>query len=170
MAATSWSRDLGELEVPETLHALIASRLDGLGSGDRALLQDAAILGKSFTLEALSAVTGATPSELEPRLLDLTRREFLVHELDPRSPERGQYAFVQGIIREIAYGMLSRADRRARHLAVAHHFEAVGDDELAGVVASHYLEALKATPEGADREALSARARDWLAQAAGARY
>jgi len=159
-------RDPGELEVPETLHALIASRLDGLGSGDRALLQDAAILGKSFTLEALAAVTGATPSELEPRLLDLTRREFLVHELDPRSPERGQYAFVQGIIREIAYGMLSRADRRARHLAVAHHFEAVGDDELAGVVASHYLEALKATTEGTDREALSARARDWLAQAA----
>jgi class 3 adenylate cyclase/tetratricopeptide (TPR) repeat protein len=158
--------DLGELEVPETLHALIASRLDSLASGDRALLQDAAILGKSFTLDALSAVTGATPTELEPRLLDLTRREFLVHELDPRSPERGQYAFVQGIIREIAYGMLSRADRRARHLAVAHHFEAVGDDELAGVVASHYLEALRATPEGADREALSARARDWLAQAA----
>ncbi len=159
-------RDLGELEVPETLHALVASRLDGLRVDDRALLQDAAILGKSFTLDALSAVTGVDASVLEPRLLDLTRREFLVHELDPRSPERGQYAFVQGIIREIAYGMLSRADRRARHLAVAHHFEAVGDDELAGVVASHYLEALKATPEGADREALSARARDWLAQAA----
>jgi class 3 adenylate cyclase/tetratricopeptide (TPR) repeat protein len=158
--------DLGELEVPETLHALIASRLDGLGPDDRTLLQDAAILGKSFTLEALSAVTGADGVSLEPRLLGLIRREFLARETDPRSPERGQYTFVQGIIREIAYGMLSRADRRSRHLAVAHHFEAAGDDELAGAVAAHYVEALQATAPGPDREALSARARDWLAQAA----
>ena len=158
--------DLGELKVPETLHALIASRLDGLGHEDRALLQDAAVLGKCFTIEALSAVTGAGPPSLEPRLLDLSRREFLARESDPRSPERGQYAFLQAIIREIAYGMLSKADRRARHLAVAHHFESAGDDELAGAVAAHYVEALRATPAGPDREALSARARDWLAQAA----
>jgi len=158
--------DLGELEVPETLHSLIASRLDGLGAEDRALLQDAAILGKSFTLEALAAVTGAQSTALEPRLHDLTRREFLVREADPRSPERGQYAFVQSIIREIAYGMLSKADRRARHLAVAHHLEAAGDDELAGVVAAHYVEALRATAPGPDADALAARARDWLAQAA----
>jgi len=158
--------DLGELEVPTTLHALIASRLDGLGPADRALLQDAAVLGKSFTLEALSAVTGAEAVSLKSRLLDLTRREFVVRETDPRSPERGQYSFVQGIIREIAYGMLSKADRRARHLAVAHHLEAADDDELASAVAAHYVEALRATPDGPERDALSARARDWLAQAA----
>jgi class 3 adenylate cyclase len=158
--------DLGELEVPETLHALIASRLDGLEPADRALLQDAAILGKSFTLEALSAVTSRPVEDLQPQLHDLSRREFLARDVDPRSPERGQYAFVQAIIREIAYGMLSKADRRARHLAVAHHFEAAGDDELAGAVAAHYVEALRSTPDGPDRDALSARARDWLAQAA----
>jgi class 3 adenylate cyclase/tetratricopeptide (TPR) repeat protein len=158
--------DLGELQVPETLHALIASRLDALGPEDRALLQDAAVLGKSFTLAALAAVTGADADALEPRLLDLTRKEFLIHEVDPRSPERGQYAFVQGIIREVAYGMLSKADRRARHLTVAHHLEAADDDELAGAVAAHYVEALRATPEGPDADALAARARDWLGQAA----
>ena len=158
--------DLGELEVPETLHALIASRLDALIPDDRALLQDAAILGKCFTVDTLSAVTGADAASIEPRLLDLSRREFVVRESDPRSPERGQYAFVQSIIREIAYGMLSKADRRTRHLAVAHHLEASGDDELASAVAAHYVEALRATPSGPDRQALSARARDWLAQAA----
>jgi len=158
--------DLGEIQVPETLHALIASRLDALGAEDRALLQDAAILGKSFTLDALSVVTDADPAFLEPRLLDLSRKEFLVFEADPRSPERGQYAFVQSIIREVAYGMLSKVDRRSRHLAAAHHFEAAGDDELAGVVAAHYVEALGATPSGPDADALAARARDWLGQAA----
>jgi tetratricopeptide (TPR) repeat protein len=159
--------DLGEIQVPETLHALIASRLDGLGAEDRGLLQDAAILGKSFPLDALAAVTAAEPASLETRLLDLTRKEFLVFEADPRSPERGQYAFVQSIIREVAYGMLSKSDRRSRHLAAAHHLEAAEDDELAGVVAAHYVEALRATPEGPDADALAARARDWLGQAAG---
>ena len=105
-------------------------------------------------------------ASLEPRLLDFTRKEFLAFEADPRSPERGQYAFVQSIIREVAYGMLSKADRRSRHLAAAHHFEAAADDELAGVVAAHYVEALGATQPGPDADALAARARDWLGQAA----
>ncbi len=158
--------DLGELQVPETLHALIASRLDALGPEDRGLLQDSAVLGKTFTLEALSAVTGQDAASLEPRLLDLVRKEFLTYEADPRSPERGQFGFVQGIIREVAYGMLSKADRRSRHLAVAHHFEATGDEEVAGAVAAHYVEALAATPEGPDADALAARARDALGLAA----
>ena len=157
--------DLGELDVPETLQALVASRLDDLGAEDRALLQDAAVLGKSFTLEALSAVTGMATTGLVPRLHDLSRREFLVREADPRSPERGQYAFLQAIIREVAYGMLAKSNRRRGHLAVAHHLEAADDEELAGAVAAHYLEALRATPAGPDADALAARARDWLQQA-----
>jgi len=158
--------DLGDFRIPETLHALIASRLDALGEDDRALLQDAAVLGKSFTLDALAAVTGQDAASLEPRLRDLTKKEFLAFEADARSPERGQYAFVQGLIQEVASGMLSKADRRSRHLAAAHHFESVADDEIAGVVAAHYVEALGATPDGPDADALAARARDWLGQAA----
>ena len=158
--------DVGELQVPETLHALVASRLDTLGPEQRALAQDAAVLGKTFTLESLAAVSGADTAAIELALQELVRREFLLHEADPRSPERGQYGFVQSIIREVAYGMLSKADRRERHLATAHHFEAAGDDELAGVVAAHYTEALKASSPGPDADALAARARDWLGQAA----
>ena len=60
----------------------------------------------------------------------------------PRSPERGQYGFVQALVREVAYGTLARRDRRARHLAAARYFEALGDDELAGVLATHYLDGL----------------------------
>ncbi len=157
---------LGELQIPETLHALVASRLDGLGSEDRGLLQDAAVLGKTFTLQSLAVLTGADTVTLEPRMLNLARKEFLTHEADPRSPERGQFGFVQSIIREVAYGMLSKADRRTRHLTAAHHFEAAGEDELAGLVAAHYVEALAATPAGPDADALAARARDALGEAA----
>ncbi|MGQ0670435.1 MAG: adenylate/guanylate cyclase domain-containing protein, partial [Actinomycetota bacterium] len=158
--------DLGTLEIPDTLHALIAARLDALPTEDRALLQDASVLGKSFTIEALAAVTGEDRDGLEPRLRELAKREFLMQEGDPRSPERGLYTFLQSLIREVAYGTLSKADRRRRHLAAAHHMESVGDEELAGVVATHYVEAFRATPEGPDADALAARARDWLSQAA----
>ena len=41
--------EIDALEVPETLHALIAARLDGLTPDERRALQDAAVLGKSFT-------------------------------------------------------------------------------------------------------------------------
>jgi len=159
------ARPLEDLEVPETLQALIASRLDALDPQDRALLQNAAVLGKSFTTDALAAVSGQDPGTFELRLHELIRREFLLLEADPRSPERGQYAFTQSLIREVAYGTLSKGDRRARHLTVAHHFEAAEDEELAGVVAAHYVEALNATSSGPDADALAARARDWLTQA-----
>ena len=158
--------ELGTLEIPATLHALIAARLDALPAEDRTLLQDASVLGKSFTIEALAAVTGEQREALEPRLRELTKKEFLKQEGDPRSPERGQYALLQALIREVAYATLSKANRRRRHLAASHHLESLGDEELAGVVATHYVEAFHATPEGPDADALAARARDWLSQAA----
>ena len=50
--------EIGSLEVPETLHALIAARLDGLAAEERRVLQDAAVLGKTFTRDALAALAG----------------------------------------------------------------------------------------------------------------
>ena len=114
-----------DLAVPGSLRALIASRLDALEPADRSLLQDAAVLGQSFTRgRAGRGDAGMTADDLEPRLRGLVRREMLALETDPRSPERGQYAFVQALIREVAYGTLARRERRSRHLAAARHFEA----------------------------------------------
>ncbi|MCV0402824.1 MAG: AAA family ATPase [Chloroflexi bacterium] len=158
--------DLSELAVPETLHALIAARLDGLDSSERSLLQDAAVLGISFGADALAALSGDPVAEIEPKLRHLAQRELIVLDDDPRSPERGQYRFVQGLIREVAYGTLARRDRRARHLAAARHFESLGDDELAGVLAEHYLEAHRAQPDGEEGAAVAAQARVALRAAA----
>jgi class 3 adenylate cyclase/tetratricopeptide (TPR) repeat protein len=151
--------DLTSLAVPETLQALIAARLDALEPGDRTLLQDASVLGQSFAVSALAAVSGADAEGLEPRLRALVRRELLHLDADPRSPERGQYTFVQGLIREVAYGTLAKRDRRSRHLAAARYFEGIGEDELAGALAAHYLAAYRAAPEGAEGEAVAAQAR-----------
>jgi len=158
--------DLGELAVPETLRSLIASRLDALDPQDRSLLQDGSVLGQRFSMAALSAVSGLATDEIEPRLHHLVKRELLDVEIDARSPERGQYGFVQSLIQEVAYGTLARRDRRTRHLAAARYFEAQGDDELAGVLASHYLAAREASAEGAEADAVAAQARIALKGAA----
>jgi predicted ATPase/class 3 adenylate cyclase len=157
--------ELSALTIPQTLHALIASRLDALPPEERALVQEAAVLGKTFSVSALTVLTHRKPDELEPLLRDLVRKELLSIDNDPRSPERGQYGFVQSVIREVAYGTLSRRDREQKHLAAAGYFESLADPELTGVVAAHYVEAQAALPEGPERDALGALAQEWLKQA-----
>ncbi|HEX6655086.1 MAG TPA: hypothetical protein VF153_02630, partial [Candidatus Limnocylindria bacterium] len=158
--------DLAQIAVPETLVALIAARLDSLEREERSLLQDAAVLGQSFSVAALAAVSGADESALEPRLASLVRREFLTRDADPRSPEHGQFAFVQALVREVAYNTLGKTERKARHLATARHFEALGTDELAGALARHYLAAHGNATDEAEANALAVQARIALKAAA----
>ena len=117
------------LEVPETLHALIAARLDGVSPDERRVLQDGAVLGKTFTKAALSALSELSEADLEPLLTSLARKEVLGVQSDPRSPEHGQYGFLQDLVRHVAYETLSKRERKARHLAAAAHLENVFADE-----------------------------------------
>ncbi len=158
--------DLSDLSVPASLHALIASRLDNLDPADRSLLQAASVIGKTFGADALAAVSGLTPDELVGQLRGLVRREMLTLEADPRSPERGQYGFVQGLIREVAYGTLARRDRRRMHIAAARYFESLDDEGIAGALAEHYVAAYKAQPDGPEGAAVAAQARVALRGAA----
>jgi tetratricopeptide (TPR) repeat protein len=151
--------DITDLAVPTSLQALIGARLDALDPVDRQLLQDAAVLGQTFSVTSLAAVSGTGSDVLEGRLRALVRRELLVEENDPRSPERGQFGFVQALIREVAYGTIALADRRARHLAAARHFEALGEDSIAGALAAHYVAAYRSSADGPERDALAAQAR-----------
>jgi class 3 adenylate cyclase len=158
--------DLPELAVPETLHALIAARLDALPQEERALITDAAVLGLSFSVDALRALADLDAETAAARLGSLVKRELLVLDIEPRSPERGQYRFVQGVVREVAYQSLAKRDRRTKHVAAARYFEGLGEEDLAGVLASHYLAAYLATPAGPEADALAAQARVTLRAAA----
>jgi class 3 adenylate cyclase/tetratricopeptide (TPR) repeat protein len=158
--------DLSALAVPSTLTALIASRLDALSTEDRTLISDAAVLGQSFTLAGLSHVSGLSVDVLSNDLLALVRREIFTLDTDPRSPERGQYAFVQALIREVAYNTLAKADRKRRHLSAARYFESLGTDELAGGLAGHYLAAYRNSAEGPEADAVAGQARIALRAAA----
>jgi len=156
---------IGALEVPETLHALIAARIDDLSPDERAVVQDASVLGKSFSVAGLTALSGRSGEQLEPLLASLVRKEFFSVEADPRSPERGQYSFLQDLLQRVAYDTLSRADRRSRHLAAAEHLETVLETEAAEVVAAHYVDAYRAAPEAAGAAEIRARAGDALVRA-----
>jgi tetratricopeptide (TPR) repeat protein len=153
------------LAVPETLHALIASRLDGLPADERRLVQDASVLGKAFTTAALTSL--ADPGrDVEPLLASLVRKEVLGLQADPRSPEYGQYVFLQDIVRHVAYETLARRDRRTRHLAAAAHLTRAFDvDEVVEVIASHYLAAHEAGPDATDAAEVRERARTMLERA-----
>ncbi|HEU5278417.1 MAG TPA: adenylate/guanylate cyclase domain-containing protein [Gaiellaceae bacterium] len=155
------------LEVPETLQALIAARLDGLSAEERRLLQDGAVFGKTFTRQALAAISGLDETQLEPLLAGLVRKEVLSIQADPRSPEHGQYGFLQDLVRRVAYETLSKRERKARHLAAAMQIEQafVSEQEVVEVLASHYLAAYEAATEDADAEQIKQRAADLLARA-----
>jgi class 3 adenylate cyclase/tetratricopeptide (TPR) repeat protein len=163
--------EVSNLDVPETLQALVASRLDGLAVGERSLLQDASVLGHSFTAAAAAALSGRPEREVESVLDGLVTKQMLARDDDPRSPERGQYVFLQGLVRTVAYGTLTRRARKSRHLAAARFLEESWPGEsrdIAEVLASHFMEAISAEPDADDVGELRRTARDKLAAAGGA--
>ena len=145
--------DVGELAVPDSLHALLAARLDDLDPGVRRLVADAAVLGTTFPAEALIAVSGQDEAAVRAALAELVHREVLTISAEPLSPERGSYGFAQDMLRQVAYDTLSRRDRKTRHLKVAAHLRAAfpGDgEEVTDVIARHYLDAMEAVPDDPD--------------------
>jgi class 3 adenylate cyclase/tetratricopeptide (TPR) repeat protein len=141
------TRELADVALPDSLHALVGARLDRLDEESRSLIQDAAVLGQSFTLEGMKVLTGAEPEALERELRGLVHRDLLRHDDDPRSPERGQFQFVQSVIREVAYGRIAKVDRKDKHLRVAEYYEREAPVEAAAVIASHYMSAYEADPD-----------------------
>ncbi|HLX78217.1 MAG TPA: AAA family ATPase, partial [Acidimicrobiales bacterium] len=145
--------ELSALAVPDSLHALLAARLDALDQATRSLVAVASVLGSSFPAEALVAVSGEAEVEVRAHLDELVRRDVLEVSADPLSLQRGDYRFSQEMLRQVAYETLSRRERNARHLAVAYYLRetfANDGEEIAEVIARHYLDALAATPDDTD--------------------
>ena len=157
-----------DLEVAETLHALVAARLDALSPEERRIVECGAVLGKTFTKQGLAAVSGVAEGELDPLLAGLLGKEILAVQADPRSPERGHYSFLQDIVKRVAYETISRRERKAKHLAAAEFLAsawAAEEDEIAEVLAAHYLDAYHAAPADSDAVELRARAFETLVRA-----
>ena len=164
------SGDVGELETPASLSALLASRLDALDPAERDLVKAVSVFGGSFPLDAVVALAGESAGEVETLLASLVRKQVFVVQSDPLSPDRGQYAFAQGLLRSVAYDTLGRRARKQLHLRAAEHvrvaFANEGED-VAELIANHILEAFEATsPEEDDHESLRGQAVEALKRSA----
>ncbi|MGB9111712.1 MAG: adenylate/guanylate cyclase domain-containing protein [Acidimicrobiales bacterium] len=159
---------IGPLDVPETLQALIAARLDGLAPSEKGLLQDAAVIGKSFSKASLLTLSGSSETTLDELLGSLVRKEVLAVQNDPRSPERGQFTFLQDLVRAVVYETLPKRQRKEKHLAVATCLQEEWgneDEEIVEVVASHYLQAYELAPDAADAAEVKSKASEALIRA-----
>lgn len=127
------------------------------------------MLGKTFTRRGLAALSGTSGDEIEPLVTSLLRKEIFYLETDPRSPERGQYGFLQALVQHVAYETLSRRERRSRHLAAAAflaHDSGMDLSEISEVIAAHFLDAYEADEKAPDADDVKASARGWFVRAA----
>ena len=160
--------DGGGIErIPDTLQALIAARIDHLPQGEKSLLQRAAVIGRTFWADAVEYLDGESDGELEPLLDDLLLREFVLKE--PRSTISGEdaYRFKHVLIREVAYGGLSKTARARHHRRFAEWLGERARDELLEVRAYHLDQAtaLLAELDGAPPADLAEEAAAALAEA-----
>jgi len=150
-------------ELPDSVRALVASRIDLLPAEEKAALQAAAVVGRTFGAESVRELVG-----------DRADLESLLRGLFVRRVQEG-FAFVHGITREVAYGNLTTPSRARLHARLATWLEAEAQEEGADAarLAHHYFEAVRpedvdlAWPEEEDELArLRAKAVRWLRRAA----
>jgi class 3 adenylate cyclase len=168
-----WSA--GELpagfEIPDSVHAVLAARIDLLGAADKAGLQAASVIGRTFWPGPVSELVGGS----EPDWAALEDRDFVRRRAGSSIAGEVEYAFKHTLTREVAYGSLPKAQRARLHAAFADWLEQYGEgrDEHAPLLAHHYAEATR--PQDADlawtgreneHEQLRAKALAWLHRAA----
>jgi len=153
--------ELGELDVPASLISLLGARLDALVSDERELVRSVSVFGGNFPLAAVQALSGMPEPTAQAALASLVRKQVLTVRADPHSPDRGQYRFGQTLLRTVAYETLSKRERKSRHLAAAqylsHAFANEGED-VAEVLAAHYLQAYRSAADDSDAAQLRTEA------------
>ena len=128
-----------DLPLPDTIQGIVAARLDGVSPEEKALLQEAAVIGKVFWAGALRG----EHRELEERLHSLERKEFVRRERRASVEGEEEYAFRHVLVRDVAYGQIPRAERAEKHRAAAEWLESLGrPEDHADMLAHHYTAAL----------------------------
>jgi tetratricopeptide (TPR) repeat protein len=141
--------------LPESVQALIAARLDTLSPERKSLLQDAAVLGKVFWVEGLAEIGGRDSREVELALHELARKELVRPARTSSMEGESEYSFWHLLVRDVAYSQIPRAERARRHRAAAAWIERKADEQvedLAEVLAHHYLQALELAEAVGDTE------------------
>jgi class 3 adenylate cyclase len=133
-----------EIQLPDTVHATVLARIDGLPATERAVLEYAAVAGRTARVRSVSALLSDIGDEAVADALDaLTERDLLVGH------GAGAYTFRHIVIREVAYATLPRAERVRAHIRLAAWLAQdapASGNELAELVAYHYRQAIRLSP------------------------
>jgi tetratricopeptide (TPR) repeat protein len=160
-----------DFEVPDTVQAVVAARMDLLDSTEKQALQAAAVIGRVFWAEPVYELV----PEGAPDLRVLEERDFIRRRPGSSLPGQREFAIKHALIREVAYDSLPRARRAVMHAGFAKWAEQVAGspDELAPILAHHYAAAVQPADldlawSGREAEAaeLRAQAIGWLRRAA----
>ena len=128
--------------LPTTVRGIVAARLDALPPGERALMLDAAVAGKTFWRGALERMVDDRDG-LSTLLGALEERDLIVRDTASIIEGQQQFSFKHMLIREVAYELLPRAGRQERHARVAEFFEASTAEmgEVTAALARHWRDA-----------------------------
>ncbi len=150
-------------ELPATVRAAIAARVDALPPAERTVLLDASVIGRTFWRDVVREIGGL--DDVDEALDALEARGLVLRRPESRLGGDIEYAFKHVLIRDTAYGTLPRATRRELHAATARRIEELrgGSSELSWLLGHHWREA--GEPERAMGHLVAAaeRARDALA-------
>jgi tetratricopeptide (TPR) repeat protein len=138
-------RPSAEVPLPESIGALIAARLDTLPAERKAMLSDAAVVGKVFWAGAVAAMGGRDTVAVTEAMRELARKELVRPARHSSMGGEAEYAFWHVLTRDVAYAQLPRPSRATRHVAAAEWLEAKAGqrvEDIAEVVAYHYATAL----------------------------
>jgi hypothetical protein len=140
------ARPVEEVEIPGSIHAVLAARLDGLPAAEKKAAQNAAVVGRIFWDALIGHLSRQGTSATGEVLRRLRVKELVV----PRQPSAlagaAEFGFRHVLIRDVAYDSLPKRDRAAKHLDVARWAEetlADRQDEMVELLAAHYSAALE---------------------------
>ena len=158
------------IPLPESIHGLLASRLDTLRQLERSIIAAAAVVGAVFWAGAVAAVAGEEMVSVREAVASLTARQLVRRAPTSSMAGEDEYSFWHVLARDVAYGTQPRGIRLARHLEAASWIRARGGrrEDAAGVVAHHLSTALELAIAAGDprADAIRPEARSALADAA----
>jgi predicted ATPase len=119
---------LPSIQVPATVPAVLAARIDRLPAEEKLLLQTAAVIGTEVPLPLVQAIAEVPEDAMHRGLAHLQAAEFLYETR--LFPER-EYTFKHALTHEVAYGSLLQERRRALHARIVEALEALAGNQVA---------------------------------------
>jgi class 3 adenylate cyclase len=135
-----------QIPLPDSMQALIGARLDQLPLEHKAMLADAAVVGRSFWSGVVEALGGGDSATVAAGMQALAKRRLVRRTRTSSFEGESEYMFWHGTARDVAYQQLPRAARASKHAVVGGWIEAKAGDraaDMAELLAHHYATALE---------------------------